>query len=155
MSSKLLGTAVGVALENREQLKTLGQPTFNAVGGVFQVIFGAMWKSTVVGLGLMVVWFASFAFSYILGGTNVLGSPTVMFLFGIFMFMVMPTIVLIRESKRVSKKVSAKNEAQRLAVQQEREAQAAANAQATANWNAQQAQLQAQFQPQQQPQFQR
>jgi type VI protein secretion system component VasK len=113
MSGKLLGTAVGVALENHEAIRNVSAPAINAVGGVVQIIFRTFWKSTVVGLGLLVVWFASFAFTYILGGTNVLGSPTFTALFGLFLFLVLPSIICVREARRVTKDVARKNQAQR------------------------------------------
>lgn len=138
--SKLLGMAVGAALENHEALRSASVPAKNAVTGVGQVIFRTWWKSTVVGFGLLVVWFASFAFTYLLGGTLALGDPTFMGLFAVVMFVVMPTIVFLRESRRVSKDVTAKNDAHRKFVEFERQAQEERNAKALAEWNTHQAQ---------------
>jgi hypothetical protein len=138
--SKLLGMAVGAALENRDALQHVAVPAKNVAGGVGKVIWGTWWKSTVVGFGLLVVWFASFAFTYILGGTVALGDPTLMALFGVVLFVVMPAIVLLREVKRVGKTVTAKNDAHRKFVEFERNAQAEQNAKAISDWQAQQAQ---------------
>lgn len=131
-SGKLLGTAVGVALQNQEAIRRATAPAMNTVGGVATLIFRTAWKSAALGAGFLVVWFAAFATSYILGGTNVLARPTAMFLFGIFLFVVLPTVVFLLESKKVRKSVAAKNQAQReayqahmaqVAAQQEREEQ--------------------------------
>lgn len=138
--SKLLGMAVGAALENHEALRNASVPAKNAVTGAGQVIFRTWWKSTVVGFGLLVVWFASFAFTYILGGTLALGDPTFMGLFAVVLFVVMPTIVFLRESRRVSKDVTAKNAAHRKFVEFERQAQDEQNARAIADWQASQVQ---------------
>lgn len=147
--SKLLGTAVGIALQNHEAIREAGAPAMNAVGGVFQVIWRTMWKSTLIGLGLMVVWFVSFVFTYLLGGSAILASPVFMFPFGIFMFVIMPAIVMVREGRRVGKTVAAKNDAQRAMAQQEHFAREQQHAQAVTNWQAQQGiPAQPQYQPQ-------
>lgn len=139
MSAKLLGTAVGVALENQEAIRNASAPAMNMAGGVGKVIWGTWWKSTVVGLGLLVVWFASFAFTYILGGTTALGDPTLMALFGVFLFVVMPALVMVREAKRVSKAVNAKNRALKEQAQAETAAREAEYARGVAEWRERQA----------------
>lgn len=152
MSAKLLGTAVGVALENQEAIRNASAPAMNMAGGVGKVIWGTWWKSTVVGLGLLVVWFASFAFTYILGGTTALGDPTLMALFGVFLFVVMPALVMVREAKRVSKAVNAKNRALKEQAQAETAAREAEYARGVAEWRERQAHeatLDPKFQPQQ------
>lgn len=138
MNSKLLGTAVGVALENHEAIRQAGAPAINAAGGALQVIFRTFWKSIAVGAGLLLVWFVTYVSTYILTGTNVVGSPGVMMLFGVFLFLVMPSIILIREANKVSKAVAAKNKAQREAVQAQQDAQAAEHARAMEAWQASQ-----------------
>lgn len=153
MSGKVLGTAVSLALQNHEAIRNASAPAMNAATGVAQVIFKTMWKSTLVGLGLMVVWFAAFASTYILGGTNVLGRPVFMAMFGLFMFIGLPTIILIRESRKMSKTVAAKNKAMKEQARLDAEAQQLAYAQAVAEWQEQQ-QREAQFDPQFQPQTQ-
>lgn len=163
MNGKLLGTAVGVALENQEAIRNASAPTMNALGGVAQVIFRTFWKSTVVGFTLMVTWVAAFGFTSFLAGPTFLGDPMFLFSFGLFLFLVLPFIICVRETRRVSKSVAAKNKGQRVAAQQAREAREAEYAQAMAQWQAQQeleqAQAQQQWQAQQfssgHPQFQR
>lgn len=155
MSGKVLGTAVNLALQNHEAIRNVAAPAVNTATGVAQVIFRTMWKSTLVGLGLMVVWFAAFASTYILGGTNILGRPVTMALFGLFLFIGLPTIILIRESLKMSKTVAAKNEAMKEQARLDTEAREAEYARATAEWREQQerqAQVDPRFQPQPQTQ---
>lgn len=139
--SKLLGMAVGAALENREALQNVGVPAKNVAGGVGKVIWGTMWKSTVLGFGIILVWAAAFICTYMLGrGNSVMGQPMVTVLLGLFLFLVMPVLVAVRETRRVGKAVTAKNDAHWKFVEFERNAQAEQDRQAIANLNAQQAQ---------------
>lgn len=139
--SKLLGMAVGAALENREALQNVGVPAKNVAGGVGKVIWGTMWKSTVLGIGVFLVWAATFICTYMLGrGNSVMGQPMVTVLLGLFLFLVMPVLVAVRETRRVGKAVTAKNDAHWKFVEFERNAQAEQDRQAIANLNAQQAQ---------------
>lgn len=109
MNGKLIGTAVGMALENREAIKDMSAPARNVGAGAAQVIFSTLWKSTVVGVALIFVWVAAFAFTSVLIGPTFLVSPVFTFLFGVSLFMLLPAIIGIRESRKVSKAVSIKN----------------------------------------------
>lgn len=137
--SKLLGMVVGAALENREALQNVGVPAKNVAGGVGKVIWGTMWKSTVLGFGIILVWAASFVCTYMLGrGNSVMGQPMVTVFLGLFLFLVMPALVLAREVRRVGKNVTAKNNAHWKFVDAEQKAQEERERQAMAHYNAQQ-----------------
>lgn len=137
--SKLLGMVVGAALENREALQNVGVPAKNVAGGVGKVIWGTMWKSTVLGFGIILVWAASFVCTYMLGrGNSVMGQPMVTVLLGLFLFLIMPALVLAREVRRVGKNVTAKNSAHWKFVDAEQKAQEERERQAMAHYNAQQ-----------------
>lgn len=153
MNTKMLGTAVGIALENREALKTASAPTVNAATGVFQVIFRTMWKSVAVNTAIMMVWMATFISVYVFGGANnFVATPGFMAVLALVVFMVTPTVIFIREIRKVSKVVAAKNQAHRVAAQKERQQREAENAQAIAAWEAHQAMQQyQQMQYQQMP----
>lgn len=140
MNGKLVGAAVGAVLENSEAIKNVSAPTVNAAGGALQVIFGTIWKSIAISAALMVVWFVTYIFTYVLAGTNVVGSPKVMFLLGAFNFLILPAIVLAREVFRVSKGVRVKNAVQKEQARVEREAKEAEYAKAIEAWNIQQQQ---------------
>lgn len=153
MNTKLLGTAVGVALNNREALQSVSAPVMNVGQGAAQVIFRTLWKSTVVGVAMILVWIFMFGTIYILSGSPIMTHPGFLSFFGLVLFIVLPVVIFTKEARKVSKNVKEKNRISRENAANEKAVQAAQHQEAVAMWQAQQ-DFQAQQAQQQQQAFQ-
>lgn len=152
MNGKMLGTAVGVALENREAIKNMSAPAMNASIGAGKVIFATFWKSIVFGLACIVVWFFAFVTTTVLTGSYFFVSPNFTAFFGLFLFLGLPILILVKETRKEKQVVQMKNMKQRAAAAEERQRREAEFAQ-QAQMQEQQNQQAMLFAQQQQQQF--
>ena len=138
--SKILGAALGAALQNHEAIKRVGAPAAAHVGGGFKVIWNTLWKTTVLNIGIMMMWLAAFAASYMLTVNPVLGSPMFMGFLALVIFIFSPMAVFIREARRMGRVMAARKVERDAAAAFEQEQQEAQYAQMLAAWEAQQGQ---------------
>lgn len=135
MNTKLIGAAVGAALENRETLQNMSAPVRNAAGGAAKTVFNSIWKTLAVNGAILIIWLAAFMASYVITGSPALGKADFMTFLAILMFLIVPPVVFIRETRKQSKAVTAKNRASREAAARSRAEAEARNAQAIEAWN--------------------
>jgi len=107
MLMKTLATAaiqsgIKAAAANKEALA----PVAMTGKAVVAVIWGTIWKSTLVGLAVFTLWVASFFFTYLNTGDAVLMTPAVSFLMGFALFMVVPIVTAFVEVARVRRKLT-------------------------------------------------
>lgn len=136
----MLGMAVGAVIENREAIANASAPVRNVASGAVHVVFATIWKSAVVQAAFIAIWVAIYVFTTLLGLSmvNVTANPMFLLSFGLFLSLLVPSVVFAREVYRAANTVKVKNAEQRVKAKQEREQAEAKYAEAVAAWEASQ-----------------
>jgi hypothetical protein len=106
MLMKTLATAaiqsgIKAAAANKEALA----PVAMTGKAVVAVIWGTIWKSTLVGIAVFALWVGSFFFTYLNTANLFLMTPTASAIMAFVLFLVVPFVTLLTEVARVRRKL--------------------------------------------------